>query len=241
MQNEKTLQQLIREHEINMPPEIMNLIKSFDWKKEVRTIVNQNQLMIDVGGDLEESIYLVLLGVVTAEELYNRLIETHEVPEDKAQKIIQEAESQIFSPMYKKLMELPSEDEEDKTAKPATPRDAILAEIEKEPEIFVNLNVASIKSNTMSNIIETPSSQNVGIVKPFSMNQIAPLAEKKEIPQEKKTEIVTSPPSFNMAAVTGVQEDPVASLLTQPTQVQAASPVVSPKPYTADPYREPIE
>lgn len=241
MQNTKTLQQSIREHELNMPSEIINLIKSFDWKKEVRTIVNQNQLMIDVGGDLEESIYLVLLGVVTAEDLYKRLIESHEVPEDKAQKIIQEAESQIFSPMYKKLMELPSEDSvQNETTTPTTPRDAILAEIEKEPEIFVNLNVASIKSNKMSNIIETPSSQNVGIVKPFSMN-LTPSVEEKEIIQEKKIEIDTLPPLFNMAAVTGVQEDPVASLLTQPTQVQAAAPTLGAKPYAADPYREPIE
>lgn len=237
MQNEKTLQQLIREHEANMPPEIMNLIKSFDWKKEVRTIVNQNQLMIDVGGDLEESIYLVLLGVVTAEELYGRLIETYEIPEDKAQKIIQEAERQIFSPMYKKLMELPSEDEQDKTVKSATSRDAILAEIEKEPEIFVNLNVASMNNSPVKSTTQTPSHD--GIARSFSLSQSASPVEKKEPLVETRSQVVAAPLSINTGTVTGVQEDPIASVLTQKTQTQA--PVQTPKPYVADPYREPIE
>lgn len=234
MQNEKTTQQLIREHELNMPPEIMALIKSFDWKREVRTIVSQNQLMIDVGADLEESIYLMLLGVVHVEELYERLTDTHQVPQDKAKKIIEEIELQIFNPMHKKLMELPSEEVVEKKA--GTPRDTILAEIEKEPEIFINLNMDSVNNESTPSPIKTPPHD--GIVKPFSVTKSASPIEKKEPLVETRPQIVTAPLSINTGTVTGVQQDPIASALTQKTQTQA--PIQTQKPYAADPYREPI-
>jgi hypothetical protein len=231
MQNEKTLQQMIREYEANMPPEIMNLIKSFDWKKEVRTIVNQNQLMIDVGSDLEEAIYLMLIGVTKAVDLYEQLIEVHEIPEDKAQKIIQEIEVQIFNPLYKKMMELDEKDSSTTSTKtPITPRDEILAEIEKEPEVLIKFNTAS-KESTSTPKQETSPISDPGITKPFTVSAGTTMqveAEKIAAPTEQ-----SNTPAQPIAPVQGVQENPVAAGLTKPTATA--------KPYSADPYREPIE
>ena len=231
MQNEKTLQQMIREYEAHMPPEIMNLIKSFDWKKEVRTIVNQNQLMIDVGSDLEEAIYLMLIGVTKAVDLYEQLTEVHEIPEDKAQKIIQEIEVQIFNPLYKKMMELDEKDSSTTSTKaPITPRDEILAEIEKEPEVLIKFNTAS-KESTPAPKQETSPISDPGITKPFTASPTTTM--------QVETEKITAPagqsntPAQPIVPVQGVQENPVASALTKPT--------VTAKPYSADPYREPIE
>jgi len=159
---EKTTQQLIKEYEANMPSEILDIIKTFDWKRELRTIVEQNQIMIDVGSDIEESVYLMILGIVTVDDVYERMIDVHEYSEDKTKKILQEIESRIFNPMTKVLSELdepepkdsivtraqqysassgqvdalrtPQEPEEVKNPQQDEARDTILKQIEEEPE-----------------------------------------------------------------------------------------------------------
>lgn len=263
MQTEQTLEQQIREYEANMPPEILNLIKSFDWKKELRMVVNQNQLMIDIGSDLEQSVYLMILGVLQAKDLFERLVEVHEMPADKAQKVIEEIEAQIFAPLHQKLVEL--DDEEVAVTPPSAPvaasyasspvpplatfvsvtpapadkttRDDILAEIEKEPEPLIKINkpvepvsVTQPVVDVFKPAISLDVENDIGIARPFSL----PLAKEVEI----------SEPIITVDSVAkGVQIDPIATGLGQPTSMQAQAPVISAptKSYVADPYREPIE
>lgn len=222
MQNEQTLQQMIREFESNMPSEIMDLIKSFDWKKEVRMIVNQNQLMIDTGADLEQSIYLMILGAVQVSDLYQRLIEMHELPEDKAQKIIQEIEVQIFEPLHKKLIELDEKNPVENVAssKDIANRNTILAEIEKEPEPLIKLNF-DMKEEEKSPIVQSNPQIDTGIVKSFSINPTKDIENKDPLLAQDKV-------------VEGVQKDPVTAGLTSPTITQVQTPPVA----AVDPYRE---
>lgn len=234
MQNQKTLQQMIREYEMNMPPEILELVKSFDWKKQVRMIVNQNQLLLDVGADLEESVYLLILGIVDIEDIFNRLIETHELPQDKVQKILTEVEKQIFEPMHQKLIALDEKDTPKPISNPEASkssfnpilsmtkepkdmsRDDILSEIEKDPESIVKQ-------------VEKPTKDD-GIIEPFSLYPQASYSTQVEQQSEPKKELV---------------EEPAESALTQPTVAQIPPPPPPPhtikKEYTADPYREPIQ
>jgi hypothetical protein len=244
MQDDKTLEQSIREYEANMPPEIMNLIKSFDWKKEMRSIVNQNQLMIDVGADLEQSVYLMILGIVSAEDLYERLTDVHEIPDDKAKKIIEEVERQIFNPLYKKIMELDEKAESNPVSTPSVPtssvaaphRDEILAEIEKEPEPLIKLNFSPKKEESVAPV-STPtkpvnpapatnveSVSNPGVVKPFTLS-----SEKTVQVEAKQIEAPVVEP------VKTEEVKPVETALAKPTVASA------PKNYSVDPYREPIE
>ncbi len=138
---EKNLQQLIKEYEQNMPPEIMKLVHDFEWKRELRMIVQQNQLMIDVGADLEQSVYLIILGVADADEVYERMIDTHNLSEDQARRVLGDIETHIFNPLYKKLVALDSQENDtpgiltraQKSEDPES-RDDILAEIEREPQ-----------------------------------------------------------------------------------------------------------
>lgn len=247
---DQTLQQMIREHETNMPSEIMDLIKSFDWKRQLRTVVNQNQLMIDIGADLEESVYLMILGVIDVGEVYERLMDVHELPEDKARKVIEEIEKLIFVPLQQKLMNI--EDPVEKKEPPLTQfittnpnvenkqsRDDILAEIEKEPQqIVVNKPIVPIEPvNPIAltdplieeAIITVDEPQPVGVAKPFRLNF------------SKDTETVK--PQFDIQDVAeGVQIDSVTTGLAQPTVMQVpVQEAVPAKSYVADPYRESIE
>jgi hypothetical protein len=222
---DKTLEQMITEYEAQMPPEILNLIKSFDWKKEVRTIVNQNQLMIDIGADLEQAVNLMLLGALSVTDLYEQLTNAHELPDDKAKKIIGEVESQIFNPLHQKLIALDKKEEPKGPSMGLTPsRDDILAEIEKEPVLVTKPEKTSF-SAAMSASVSTPATpaNDIGINKPFSLST------------DKAVE-VQAPSIGSGEVVTGVQQDPVATGLQKPTVTAAPT-----KSYVADPYREPIE
>jgi hypothetical protein len=247
MQDTKTMEQKIREYEANMPSEIMNIIKTFDWKKEVRVIVNQNQLMIDVGADLEQSIYLLLLGIIEVGDFYQRLVEGYEMPEDKAKKILEETDRQIFDPIYKKIMELDEKSEaissnlgtSTNSSVATSPRDEILAEIEKEPEPLIKLNFNTKKEESIQALsnsvvpnaspvstmpISTQTNSNPGVVKPFTIS-----SEKSVQVEAKQIEAPIVEP------VKTEEVKPVETALVQPTVAQA------PKNYPVDPYREPIE
>ncbi|MEN9921512.1 MAG: hypothetical protein RLZZ517_490 [Candidatus Parcubacteria bacterium] len=244
MQDTKTLEQKIREYEANMPAEIMDIIRTFDWKKEVRVIVSQNQLMIDIGGDLEQTIYLVLLGVVSAQDFYERLVDGYEIAEDKAQKILEETENQIFNPLYKKIMELDEKTESNPVSTPSIPtssvaaphRDEILAEIEKEPEPLIKLNFSPKKEESVVSpsspaapvnpapVANVESVSNPGVVKSFTLSP-----EKTVQVEAKQIEAPVVEP------VKTEEVKPVETALTKPTVASA------PKNYSVDPYREPIE
>ncbi len=229
---------MIREYEANMPPEIMTLIKSFDWKKEMRAIVNQNQLMIDIGSDIEESVYLMILGVIQVADLYERLTDTHNMPEDKARKVIEEIEMTIFNPLHQKLMALEAVETKNDTSLTQTAtrlevpiveptRDDILAEIEKEPEAIVIPITKSepVVASTTPAFVE----DDARIAKPFSLSQ------SKEIEMEMPAIEMPKP-------IEGIQSNPVTVGLQQPTVMQAKPVSEAPtKSYAADPYREPIE
>lgn len=256
MQNDTSMQKQIQEYEAQMPPEIMNVIKSFDWKKEVRMIVNQNQLLLDVGADLEQSVYLMILGIVEIGDVFERLMEVHELPEDKAQKILTEVERQIFGPMHKKLLEVGPEEESNSSSpvsastpastsisqsKPMTAtthalmREEALSEIEKEPEPVIK-NIPPIIDLTASkNLSQKSSAPQSGPIEPFSLS----------FNTSDDTKEVVLPGEINLAPITenSVEEkNPVELNLTNSTVVETDKPSMSAptKSYAVDPYREPI-
>ncbi len=258
MQNEKTIEQLIRQREVNMPPEIMALIQSFDWKKSLRMIVTQNQIMIDVATDLEESVYLMLLGVVSSEEVYERLIESHEFSKDKAKKVLEEIDGNIFTPLFKQLSSLDQDEKpQSSVTKAQQPqsldsRDAILAEIEKEepvvvaktspmpvqvpePVITINKVAEPIMEHKQESpiTINKPVVESPGVTKPFSLNADRPIvAENIKLPPVQISQ--------------GIQADPISAGLSKTTiTVPVAEKPVEKAPVRSagapDPYREPIE
>lgn len=269
MQNEKTLQQMIREYELNMPPEIMDMINKFDWKRELRTIAMQNQLMADVGTDLEESVYMMLLGVAKVADVYERLIDVHELSEDRTKKVLEEVENKIFNVLHKKLAELEDEDiKKDAAVTPAISvigsqkvedqedRDAILAEIEKDDvaEIVVKPILKPIIETKVEEVKANPVA-----MQPLTIGVIAPKSEENKI-NIIQTPGVAKPFSLNsdkavitedikvvMPEITkGIQADPIASGLNKATVMSAPvinnNPAPTPKTSGApDPYREPIE
>lgn len=258
MQNEKTTEQLTREYEANMPSEILDMIKAFDWKKSLRMIVMQNQIMIDVATDLEQSVYLMLLGVVSAQEVYERLIESYEFSEDKAKKVLEEIEEKIFNPLFKQLSEMDGDEKQQSSATMAQQpqsldsRDAILAEIEKEePVVIAKTNPVQVQTPepviTINKVTEPMSvtkaepsvdmrknmMESPGVAKPFSLN-----TEKTMVMEDIKLPVID--------ANKGIVEDPISSGLSKATIVAPVTekPVekVPARPAGApDPYREPIE
>ena len=258
MQNEKTLQQMIQEYEAQMPPDIMNIIKGFDWKKQVRMIVSQNQLLLDVGADLEESVYLMILGIADIEEVFDRMMTVHELPQDKVQKILLEVEKQIFEPMHSQLAKLePSEDKAKPLSSPVPPVDtassqssALEPKKQDNPHVIPQAHSASTpnSSTPVNSALSTPISNSVpkssGIREPFSI--------KNDIDTGSKDMNVNNPvqdDDIKIDVDSMDTLDPIAMNLKQTTmsqpenvsvpQKQEQSPAE--KKYAVDPYREPIE
>lgn len=268
MQNEKTLQQLTREYESNMPPEIMELINTFDWKRELRTISLQNQLMADVAADLEQSVYLMLLGVVKVSELFERMIDVHELSEDRTKKVLEEVDNKIFTVLHKKLTELEEKEAEPVILKPvSTPkiatatlasttnedRDSILAEIEKEetPSITINPIVKPVIENKASEPVLKPT-PSIGVIAPkadvSTSNTIQnPGVAKPFSFNTEKTIVTEEPKVLPKEVVKGIQPDPVAAglnkatVMTAPINSVQSNAGTPPTPKAPDPYREPIE
>jgi hypothetical protein len=145
MQDEKTLKQMTREYEQEMPSDIMDIITKFDWKAQLRGIVRENNLMLDVGTDLEEIVYMMILGAIKVEDVYERMVDVHELPEEKVQKVLHEIEDRIFNPLFARLAKTDKEDDKSdavtggvKLHSPVdaessdVSRDSILAEIEND-------------------------------------------------------------------------------------------------------------
>lgn len=234
MQNEKTLQQMIQEYEAQMPPEIMNIIKGFDWKKQVRMIVNQNQLLLDVGADLEESVYLMILGIADIEEVFERMMTVHELPQDKVQKILLEVEKQIFEPMHSQLTKLePSKTETSSSAPAPVSAQSQVPEPKEESAPVIPQMSASNTQTPPSTPISNSIPQSSGIREPFSMN--ANTEEDDDVKIDVDAMDTLDPVAMNLNQATVSEPEPIPA----PEKKEENSPVE--KKYAVDPYREPIE
>lgn len=163
---------MIREYEQEMPPEVMGIITSFDWKRVLREIVRQEGLMLDVGTDLEQATYLLILGVVKAGDVYEELVENHDVSKEKAQKILYEMEQRIFKPMFQKLAEIDGQEEDVQKSGGQTitsadeSRDDILAEIEKDHVQPVGSNIVMPGTGTLPGASMEPVTKKVDAATP---------------------------------------------------------------------------
>lgn len=228
MQDDKTLQQMIREHEQDMPPEIMKMIADYDWKRELREIVRQEALMLDVGTDLEQSVYLLILGVVNVADVYEQLVDGHEIPDEKAQKVLYEIEERIFKPLYQKLAKL-NQDEEDmqksggQTIADSSDesRDDILAEIEKDHAQPIGSNIVMPGTGTLPAASMEPVTKKV--------DAALPNADKSASVSSPVSVTSAVPPKLDRLGLHGTPSAPPAPAPDSASQ-SGGSPATSNKP-----------
>jgi hypothetical protein len=87
-----------------LPKAIQDAIAHSGWSDKVRFICKKNQLNFDLGTVVENSTLMVMVGVLSADELIDEIKEGG-VSDETAKIIIRELEEQIFLPIKKELVE----------------------------------------------------------------------------------------------------------------------------------------
>jgi hypothetical protein len=94
---EKSTDEIIKDHYASLPEPVKKAIGSFDWAREIFDIGRSHSLHVDQIGDLQTEVMLVVLGLATPQDFYNQMVGAIAVPNDIAQKIIEEANEKVFN------------------------------------------------------------------------------------------------------------------------------------------------
>lgn len=202
-----TINNIVVERFRLLPKPIQEAITNSDWSEKVRLICKKNQLAFDAGTVVENSTLMVMVGVLSADELLEEILEEG-VSEETAKNVIREIEAQIFLPIKNELVEtfnkfentIDEESEEDNSLdvlagntpveekSPEEEREQILKEIEdmdsstnqtKEPQVETNAVVEQKVDVPEIKAEEKPSEE---------------IVEKPNSLEQKLTEVVSTQP-----------------------------------------------
>lgn len=99
------LKEKIEEEMVNLPKELQEVIKSFDWGKATEEIGKKHLLDESEVNDLQTETGLVLIGLTSADSYASNVESNVGLSKEEAEKIAAEVDIKIFGPIYKKLSE----------------------------------------------------------------------------------------------------------------------------------------
>ena len=118
----------------NLPEIIQSKISDEEWKLVIKDIIKENNLLLDVGSDLETEVFLIMLGVETQANLESNLSRIG-IPKETIGKIELALDQRIFAPIKRALEEEMNNPQPQKPVAPEETRDDILKQIEDPEEI----------------------------------------------------------------------------------------------------------
>lgn len=229
-----TIQNIALERFDSLPRSIQTAIVHSNWTEKAREICKKNKLSFDVGSVLENSILMVMVGVLNSDEILMELKEEG-VSDEVAREVVSEIDAQIFAPIKNELVEVFNQfegenigqTEEDNSLDVLTgethsdtseqDRDKILQEIE-DMDASVNINseiVANTPEINAEKLTEATTDKPTEVVTP---------AIGKTVESKLDTKTIEQAPEGN----------PLEKKLSE-------NVVVEPKIVKIDPYREQIE
>jgi hypothetical protein len=133
-----------------LPPIIQEKVTGEDWKLKVADIIKKNDLMLDIAGELETEVFLIMIGLDTQENLEKNLAAAR-IPQDKISTIVQDLDERIFEPIKQELIE---ETNKPKVLEVET-RDDLLRQIEDPVEVPMVQTTARVETQTKA--VEPPT------------------------------------------------------------------------------------
>lgn len=95
----ETLEHIITERVKQLPQAIQNYLKSDDYPKVMRSVIQAQKLHIDKAYDVEVQTTLLLLGLIKPEEYVQALVKEARVSEEVAHTITKEMNEKVFRPI----------------------------------------------------------------------------------------------------------------------------------------------
>lgn len=217
-------QEIIKEQLEKLPKSIRDAIASVDLGSKIKKIADKNMLHIDQAGNLENETLFVMLGLEPTVDYKENIRKELNISRDRAQSITADIDKEVFMQIRESLKKVQN-----------SPSDTIDKPQEKKEINHVNLETQPTKKESTIDMVK----ESEDIKQRVTKQQIA----KSVVPPP--SNLPTSEP------VAGQQQD--QSLKIQPSDGEEkdkqqnnnennSSPVLKKnKPYSTDPYREPIE
>jgi len=166
MNEEKSIQDILKEQLAILPKSVVEAILATDYKSKLREITNRQRLLIDQAGKLEMETTLVMIGLEPLADFISNLQKTLELPVTRAEEVAKDVSESIFKPIRDSLYAMNQEMESDLNAVPTEEklineaprstdsndsdlnREQILSEIENPSLIKSTLMPASLATKT---------------------------------------------------------------------------------------------
>lgn len=94
--SENNTEQLIKEHLKTLPKPVKDAIGSFDWAREVFDIGQKKSLHVDVIGEIQTEVMLVVLGLISPKDFYDQMVSRIGIKEDLALDIAEQVNERVF-------------------------------------------------------------------------------------------------------------------------------------------------
>ena len=230
---------MIKQNIGKLPPLLQKAITSTEVEHTLRTLSQKYRLHIDQGQILENETYMVLLGIEQAktyeENLKNELGITPQVAKDIAQDVAKE----IFLSIRNLLKESTTPESEPQKEASQELKEAVVTAAPPP-----KATTGALRSDAQSTGALHPNSQSTGALRSDApVLQEKPKEKNSEEPGKTLGETLTTKVAHPVAPSSDVvpSKEPVSKLDSVVKNQRKDIEFTQAKPYSVDPYREPID
>lgn len=220
-----------------LPPPIRQYLKEGKYSIVAKNLMRKYGLHIDQGGVLEREIMLLLMGIENPDEFAASLKSEAALSEDVVRNIMTDVNQEIFIPLQKEMRNAGNGARETKSSAPSSaPRTSpsiprsVLPPTSRPP---VSSNSAPLPPK-----MAMPQSKAVPAVPPLTM---LPLGEEQKERISNIAPRPSAPPPANLPGAFPPSAAPSIKRPAPPLPFRPTTPAIPAKPYSTDPYREPID
>lgn len=237
-QREPTFEESVKEVMQTLPPPIRQYLSQGKYSIVAKNLMRKYGLHIDQGGVLEREIMLLLMGIENPDEFAASLKSEAALSEDVVKNIMTDVNQEIFIPLQKEMRNAGSQMQPKKFVAPSSaPR--------MSPSIPRYAPSPTQHPSVSSN--SAPLPPKMAMPQPKTASVIAPPLTMLPLGEEQKERISniaprpSAPPPANLPGAFPQGAAPGIKRPAPPPPFRPAPPAAPAKPYSTDPYREPID
>jgi hypothetical protein len=238
MDDNKNTTELIKERYQGLPLQVKDAVTASDLPVKMKTIADDNSLMLDQAGALQNEILFVMLGMEPSSEFVKNISKELNINKEKANAIAKDVNQLIFDPIRKYLREW--EEQEEKTIKENENQQSI-TDLERAGGFTIEHSGQNGNGGAPINL---PGAEEVTESKEDLVASIEnPIPTKPAIPVQEYNHTEALVDRLLAGPMTAVEQKTVQ---TSPQEQATAkpepkAPQTPPKPAGPDSYREPIQ
>lgn len=242
-QPELTFDESVAQVMQTLPPVIRAYLAQGKYTVVAKSLMAKYGLRIDQGGVLEREIMLLLMGIENPEEFTQALVEEAKLNKQTVDSIVQDVNAQIFIPLRQEMMKsgVGNVPQPPKPAPPTIePPKGIYAPPLQSPSYFhLDNKIPTAVRHAAPSLREVLSAVTKEVQKPISGEKLLEDHEEPHIEFHKAApQRPTPPPPPNLPGA--LPPRPIPEVRPSPAIPKVEPPTPS-KPYSSDPYREPID